>query len=215
MTWKKTILTTVIAGSMGAGAYLALPAGAATRPSLSPAATAAPAAPTAPATAAPTATPTTPNACEGREEWPDVANGSPAGLDRHDQGGVYLWHGVDGWHLVVTHRGSDRMEFTGYITTNGTIAAQRVYDERDDHVRVGAQDHTAFFRFANFGGFDGMDFETHCADTLTVHLMIDGHEVTPEQVFIGHNKTNPTSVPLHDRARRRSLKPSGAPASVR
>ena len=182
MSWKKTIMAAVVAGSMGAGAYVALPAGAATRPSLAPAAT-------------PSAAPA-PALCEGKEEWPDQANGMPAGLDRHDLGGAYLWHGTDGRHLVVTHRGDDKMEFTGYITTNGTIAAQKVYDERDDHVRVGPKDHAAFFRFANYGGFDGMSFETHCADTLTVHLMINGHEATPEQVFIGRNKTNPTSVPF-------------------
>jgi hypothetical protein len=29
-----------------------------------------------------------------------------------------------------------------------------------------------------------------------VRLRINGHEVGPEQVFIGRNKTNPTSVPF-------------------
>ena len=189
MSWKKSLLAAITAGALAAGLYSALPAGAATRPSLAtaPTPTTAPA-----ATAAP---PNTPAACE-TEEWPDEANGMPAGLDRHDQGGFYLWHTDDGWHLIVTHQGSDKMEFTGSITANGTLAAQRVYDERDDHVRVGPRDHTAVFAFANYGGFDGMDFETHCSDTLTVHLRINGHEVAPEQVSIGRNKVNPTSVPF-------------------
>lgn len=179
MTWKKTVLATIVAGSMAVGVYAALPASAASRPTVSP----------KPTTAAP-------NACEGREEWPDAANGRPIGLDQHDQGGVYLWHADDGWHLVVTHRGNDRMEFAGSITTDGTIGAQRVFDERDDHVTVGPRDHVAAFRFANYGYLDGMNFETHCADTLNVRLRINGHEVRPEQVFIGRNKTNPTTVPF-------------------
>jgi hypothetical protein len=88
------------------------------------------------------------------------------------------------------------MLFSGYITTNGTLSAERVYDERDNHVKVGPYDHTVAFQFANYGGFDGMDFRTRCSDTLTVHLKINGHEVGPEQVYIGHGKTNPTSLPF-------------------
>jgi hypothetical protein len=173
MTWKTTVLATIAAGAMAGGVYSALPAGAASRPALAK-----------------------PAACEGREQWPDVVNGRPAALDRHDQGGVYLWHAEDGWRLVVTHGGNQRVEFSGSITTNGTIGARRVFDERDDHVSVGPFDHVASFRFANYGGFDGMTFQTHCADRLVVRLQINGHEVTPELVFIGHDKTNPTSVPF-------------------
>ena len=191
MTWKKSVLAAIVTGSMGAALYAALPAGASSRSAAPVTATL-----TAAAIPAPSAAPAPTNSCEFREEWPDVANGRPASLDRHDLGGFYLWHGDDGWHLVVTHLGDDKMEFSGYITTNGTLAAQRVLDEKDDHVTVGPRDHTVWFRFANYGGFDGMDFQTHCADTLTVHLLINGHEVTSERVFIGRNKVNPTSVPF-------------------
>ncbi len=186
MSWKKTLLATVITGSLGAGLYAALPAGAATRPTLAPAS----------ATVAATAPqPNAPATCE-TEEWPDEANGRPATLDRHDLGGFYIWHDDSGWHLIVTHQGDAKMEFTGYITTNGSLSAERVYDEKDDYIRVGPKDHTVAFAFANYGGFDGIDFQTRCADTLTVHLRIDGKQATPEQVFIGRNKVNPTSVPF-------------------
>jgi len=199
MTWKTSVLAAIVTGSVGAALYAALPAGAASRSAAPVTATltaAAIPAPSAAAIPAPSAAAAPTNRCEGREEWPDVANGRPASLDRHDLGGFYLWHGDDGWHLVVTHRGDDRMEFSGYITTDGTLAAQGVLDEKDDHVTVGPRDHTVWFRFANYGGFDGMNFQTHCADTLTVHLLINGHEVTSERVFIGRNKVNPTSVPF-------------------
>jgi len=189
MKLKKTLIATAVAGVLGAGAYAALPAGASSQSAVELQAT--------PAAAVSTATPAAPTTpvCH-LEEWPDEATGQPAGLKAGATKGFYLWHNAEGWHLEVTHPSDDHMVFSGYITTNGTLAAQRVDDERNDFVTVGPDHHTVSFVFNNYGGIDGVHFETHCATTLVVHLRINGHEVAPEQVFIGHGSVNPLSVPF-------------------
>lgn len=157
------------------------------------AATTATASPPSPRTSATTAA-----ACkDGRDgEWPDFANGRPKGVDAHERGGLYMWHGTEGWHLWVTHHGDDRRVYTGTISTHGTLTAQRVRDERDDKVWVGPKDHELHFRFVNYGGVDGVDFQTRCAPSIRVSVQADGHELGTERVYIGHGDTNPTSVPF-------------------
>ena len=195
MSIKSTVASAVAAAAVFGGVGVAAAAGgSAPRPTL----TSAPAATTAaaPATsAAPAASP--PAECRGDDgSWPAFTNGRPAGFDAGDQAGVYLWHDQDGWHLRVTHLGDGRQVYTGTITTRGTFDAERVADERNDIVRVGPEGHTLYFRFVNYGHIDGVDFTTHCAPALNVNLKGDGQELQTSEVRIGHDDTNPTSVPF-------------------
>src|SRR5579871_6393390 len=105
MTIKKMLLAGSLVGvSLVAGVVAGLPSGALTSGS-STSPTTAPAA----SVAAPSSASASTSGCDTNRDdaWPDVANGVPAGFDAGDTGGVYLWHGPDGWHLRVTHRGDD------------------------------------------------------------------------------------------------------------
>jgi hypothetical protein len=183
MKLAKPLFVAVAAGAIGVGAWTALPAGAASRPTVQ----------LDSSTVA--ATPAPPTKCE-TEEWPDAANGQPARLKPGAAQGYYLWHDATGWHLEVTHPTHDHVVFSGWITTNGTIEYQRVDDEHNDLVKVGPNDHRIGFDFNNYGAIDGVHFATHCADWLEIHLFVNGHSAGVQQVYVGHGSTHPLSMPF-------------------
>ena len=137
-----------------------------------------------------------PATCSTDGHWPAATDGRPAGLDAGDRGGVYLWHDDGGWHLRVTHHGHDERTFSGTVTTTGTISAQRVKDERSDHVRVGPDGHELRFVFTNYGWMDGVDFTTRCAPALRVSVQGDGHELPASRIFLGRREVHPLSDPF-------------------
>jgi hypothetical protein len=190
MHLKKTLLAGSIVGvSLLAGVVAGLPSGAFSGGSGT----------TSNPNAAPSAPASRSGPCDTTvdDQWPDRANGRPAGLDANDLGGVYLWHDQDGWHLRVTHRGDDAKVLTGTIWTGGTFGQPTpVKLEKDDKLAVGPQDHVMTFRFVNYGGIDGIDFTTHCADALHINLKVDGHELPLDRVFVGHTSFHPPSMPF-------------------
>ncbi len=195
MTIKKMLLAGSLVGvSLVAGVVAGLPSGALTSGS-STSPTTAPAA----SVPAPSSASASTSGCDTNRDdaWPDVANGVPAGFDAGDTGGVYLWHGPDGWHLRVTHRGDNGRVYTGTIWTAGTIDhVEPVKLEKDDRVATGPAAHVLTFRFVNYGAIDGVDFTTHCADGLHIDLKVDGHELAMERVFVGHTSYHPTTMPF-------------------
>ena len=189
MKLAKPLVAAVAATALGVGLWSTLPAGASTRPTVQlDAATVA-----APPTPTPTPTPTT--GCE-TGEWPDAATGQPAGFHAGAALGYYLWHNADGWHLEATHPTRDHVVFSGWFSTNGTVEFRRVDDERNDLVREGRGDHAVSFAFNNYGGVDGMHFETHCADWLQFHLFVNGRAAGVEQVYVGHAPIHPMAMPF-------------------
>jgi hypothetical protein len=192
-TKKKLLAGSVVGVSLVAGVVAGLPSGALSGGS------AAKTTPPAAAVASPSPAPASARSCDTNrdDEWPDLANGTPAGFDAGDTGGVYVWHNTDGWHLRVTHRGDDGRVFTGTIWTAGTINhVVPVKFEKDDSAKTGPNDHVLTLRFANYGGIDGVDFVTHCAEGLHINLKVDGRELPVERVFVGHTSFHPTSMPF-------------------
>jgi hypothetical protein len=190
MKLARFLAATAVAGVIGVGGYAALPsAGAGQSSSPAP-----PAAAQLLSTSA--AAPTTPPAACETDEWPDQGTGQPAGVHAGAPLGFFMWHNDAGWHLEVTHATHDHVVFSGWITTNGTLSAQRVDDEHNDIVRVGPHDHTLAFSFNNYGSIDGVHFETSCADRLVVHLFVEGRPATVEQIAVGHDSIHPLAVPF-------------------
>jgi hypothetical protein len=183
------VLTTGALALGGAGLWLALP-GASAAPTVPLTAVNAVA---STATAATAATP--PKRCE-TESWPPAATGQPAGDVAGGTRGYYLWHDALGWHLEVTHPTTDHVVFSGWFTSNGTIAFQRVDDERNDITREGPNDHLMSFVFNNYGGLDGVHFETHCADWIQFHLFVDGVPAGVDQVYVGQGSAHPLEMPF-------------------
>jgi hypothetical protein len=200
-TKKKLLAGSVVGVSLVAGVVAGLPSGALSSGSATTKTTptAAAVASPSPAVASPSSAPAAGQRCDANrdDEWPDVANGTPAGFDAGDTGGVYLWHNEDGWHLRVTHRGDHSRVFTGTIWTAGTIDhVAPVKFEKDDSFKTGPDDHAVTLRFVNYGGIDGIDFVTHCAEGLHVNLKVDGRQLPLDRVFVGHTSFHPTSMPF-------------------
>ncbi len=131
------------------------------------------------------------------DEWPDWVNGRPAGLDAGDNGGVYLWHDTEGWHLVVTHRGDDKKAVTGVIQTRGRfVDVHGVALEKDDKLAVSKDHHRLTFRFVNSGHIDGLTFKTVCAPRLGFGFKADGHKLAAGRVVIGHDARHPRTDPF-------------------
>ena len=178
------------------------PGGAAPATFLStPAATSAPTPPTAGTPATPSAaTPAAVGCDPARDDggWPLFTDGRPAGLDAGDAAADYVWHeDATGWHLRITHQNDRHQAWTGVLTTTGTFSdVTAVKLEKNDSFSVGPDRHTITFRFNNYGGVDGLDFHTHCAEAIRFGLRADGAPVNPTEVMIGHGDTNPPAVPF-------------------
>ena len=68
--------------------------------------------------------------------------------------------------------------------------------EKDDKVAVGPADQVLTFRFVNYGGIDGVDFTTHCADGLHINFRVDGRQLPTARVFVGHTSFHPETMPF-------------------
>jgi len=151
------------------------------------------------AMAATTPTPTTPTTTAECKTGalPATVVGAP-GVKAQQALGLYLWHDAGkGYSLRVTHPGKDKVTITGSITVSEHVGlVHRVRLERNDSVKVGPARHTIAFKFNNYGYIDGFDFGANCSRTVTVVARIDAAQATPAQVFLGKDRTNPTSVPF-------------------
>src|SRR5579862_7173339 len=70
------------------------------------------------------AAPGTTTSCTGiggkDDPWPAWTQGRPKGIDPHTTAAIYMWHD-NGWHIRVTHRGSNKRTFAGQLTTAGAF----------------------------------------------------------------------------------------------
>jgi hypothetical protein len=148
--------------------------------------------------AANAATPTTnpePSGCKAGPLPVDVIGSSA--VKAQSALGLYLWHGKTGYALRVTHPGKEKVTFTGTITVTNKISAVRKFRlEKADSLKVGPHRHTLTFRFTNYGYLDGISFAAGCSKDVRVSVSIDGKQATPNQVFLGKNRVQPTSVPF-------------------
>jgi hypothetical protein len=132
---------------------------------------------------------------EGR--WERRVQGAPAGFSGGDRAGDYLWHGPDGFHLRVTHRGDRRDVFAGYLRADQPMALHPVRLEGRDAVWLSADRRTLGYRFYDYGHIDGVDFVTRCASRLVGYgLTIDGHRQPASRVYLGHFLVHPAGVPF-------------------
>jgi hypothetical protein len=133
--------------------------------------------------------PCLPSDHDGR--WPLWTQGRPA-----RDPGVRVWHDGTGWHVRVTHDALRDRVFSGAVRTRGAIVnVQSVRLERNDYVKVSDDKHTLLFRFHNYGGIDGFDFNTRCAPALQFGFLSNGVKVPTAKIAVGaaarHPATNP------------------------
>jgi len=151
----------------------------------------------APTVSGPTTGPI-PSWCLGDDGgWPAVVQGEPTGFGAGDQAGVYLWHDGSGWHLRVTHQNDTHQTYSGVLTTTGLFSdVDAVKLEHNDSLVIGPDRHTIAFHFNNYGGIDGFDFRTHCAEGIHFGLWADGTQLPASDVFQGQAGQHPATVPF-------------------
>jgi len=129
--------------------------------------------------------------------WPSVVQGEPTGFGAGDQAGVYLWHDGNGWHLRVTHQNDTHQVYSGVLTTTGLFSdVDAVKLEHNDSLVIGPDRHTIAFHFNNYGGIDGFDFRTHCAEGIHFGFWADGSPLPAADVFMGQAAQHPTTDPF-------------------
>jgi hypothetical protein len=128
--------------------------------------------------------------------WPGTVQGRPESLKAGAARGIYLWHSRTGWHLRATHRTHNKVVFTGSITASRPMRERPRKLEGADWVALSADRKTIRFRLTNYGGIDGFDFKTACAESITVTGAVQGKQLTSAQVFLGKGGNHPTSVPF-------------------
>jgi len=142
----------------------------------------------------PTAVSTTTTCTDGR--WPLAVQGVPTLWHAGAAAGDYLWHDANGWHLRVTHRGTTRFVFTGRIVSSAPMTATPVRLERGDWITLSADRLTLTYRFANYGGIDGINFRTDCARSLRIAGLMNGLRLPIGRIWIGHGNRHPLENPF-------------------
>lgn len=123
--------------------------------------------------------------------------GAPAGFDAGDRGGDYLWHDQSGFHLRVTHRGDDRVVYSGVISSPTPMRIDPVRLEKGDVAKLSADHRSLTFVFADYGHIDGVNFHTDCAGQLTVADLNAGNQKLPaSRVYLGARRVHPAHVPF-------------------
>ncbi len=141
---------------------------------------------------------TTTSACQATTDdpWPSWTQGRPAGIDPHTTSSIYMWHD-DGWHIRVTHKGSNLRTFSGQLTTTGKfVNSHAVQLEKSDVFQVSGDKHGITFLFKNYGLIDGVDFHTTCAPSIKFSFQSDGGESPTAKIVIGKNGVHPPTDPF-------------------
>lgn len=128
--------------------------------------------------------------------WPATVNGRPTLFQSGALAGDYVWHDGNGWHVRVTHHGSDRLVFSGRIVSSASLDATPVKLEKNDVVTLSSDRRTITFRFVNYGAVDGFDFRTACAQRLTFTLNMGGQPTPVAEIWLGRGNVHPLENPF-------------------
>ncbi|MBW8826192.1 MAG: hypothetical protein JF603_07575 [Acidobacteria bacterium] len=150
-------------------------------------------------TAPPTTTTTTAmpsNAC-ATGAWPAAVVGQTASFRAGAASGVYLWHDRKGWHLRVTHPGSNKVTFSGVVRSNRPIRDHAVKNEKNDKLRGGRDRRSFSFVFRNYGKIDGVDWRSPCASSMWLDLSRDGARMAVADIYLGAQGAHPDANPVY------------------
>ena len=146
-----------------------------------------------------TAVATTSTACKvvTDDHWPDIVQGQPNGIDPKTTAATYMWHDGNGWHIRVTHHGTNLRTFSGQLSTTGTFAnVSPVHLEKSDQFQVSSDHKVITFLFKNYGFIDGVNFHTRCAPSIAVGFQSDGANSPTSKIVIGHTGAHPPTNPF-------------------
>jgi hypothetical protein len=128
--------------------------------------------------------------------WPASVQGRPTLFHAGGRGGDYVWHDGDGWHLRVTHPGSAGITLSGQIVSSAPLDGDPVRLEAGDVVTLSLDRKTITYRFTNYGGVDGFDFRTSCAQRLTFLGKASGERLPRTRIWLGSGNEHPLENPF-------------------
>ena len=126
---------------------------------------------------------------------PGVVQGNP-NLRAGQAAGAYLYHDSNGFHLRVTHPGTQKLVVVVRLDASSFSGIKPVALERADTITETGDGKTLTLRFVNYGKIDGVDFSANCSKRLRVDVGFSGHRAATTQVKLGSHRTSPTSVPF-------------------
>lgn len=128
--------------------------------------------------------------------WPATVQAKPTNLHAGSRGGDYFWHDKNGWHMRVTHKGSNKVTFSGRIVSSTPIKVTGVKLEKKDVYTLSADKLTLTYRFKNYGKIDGLDFTTACSQHLRLVGSMSGRHLPVWRIWLGKNHVHPLSNPF-------------------
>jgi hypothetical protein len=125
--------------------------------------------------------------------WAPQLDGRPEAFHPGAVRGYFIWHDNNGLHLRTTTEGQMHI-FSGDIHTDGIFAdVHGAQLEANDALNVGPEGHQMNFRFETAGGVDGIDFKVEGGEKVVFNLYMDGHEISPDEIYGGHGSWHPNS----------------------
>jgi hypothetical protein len=128
--------------------------------------------------------------------WPASVQGEPTAFHAGAAGGDYIWHDSAGWHVRVTHTGDGRVVFTGRIVSSTPLVETPVLLELNDSVTVSANREVITYRLVNYGGVDGFDFVTNCAQHVSFGGYWGGVRLPVTRIWTGAGNLHPLENPF-------------------
>ncbi len=110
-----------------------------------------------------------------------------------DQTGCYIWRNGQGWNLRCIGDATQRVNFSGQITSNGALTAVNRINLQPNDVVTSTVDSIDFDLFVK-RGYDAINFTT-TGNTVTFDIYQEGgHQ--PRSVKIGLHKVLPATLPV-------------------
>ncbi|HLZ28031.1 MAG TPA: hypothetical protein VKV73_12000 [Chloroflexota bacterium] len=102
---------------------------------------------------------------------------------------------------LLTHDEAGSHEYTGNLTTTGTIeVVDLVQPEKDDSVAVSSDGHTVSFKFSTQEGVDGVVLRMTGAEKVQLTLDTDGQLTPVANIHLGSKNRSPKTNPFDIRA---------------
>jgi len=124
--------------------------------------------------------------------WPERLEGRPTQLDSGDPRAYYIWtDDGDTFHLSTT-TATEPHDFRAIIRTDGNIEnvdQTRLEDADRYEIRDGG--HVLVVDFHTNGYIDNIRWDVKGGTLTHFNLNIDGHDIDPDHVFLGHDNQNP------------------------
>lgn len=107
----------------------------------------------------------------------------------------YVWTDADGLHVRWTTAGKP-------VLFSGMLSFDRPLKDLKRHLEVGSGwvknhgDRLVVFSATSRNGVDGFDLSVPHGRKVKIDLKVDGHDPSPNQVFLGGAKTSPAGIPI-------------------